>query len=78
MSIEPRWNVTGKSEKLGEKPIPMPLCSPHIPHTDPGANPGLHNERLGISRLSHGTTWDSVLYIAENFVTLQSLTSVVC
>jgi hypothetical protein len=26
------WNWQGKTEVLGEKPIPVPLCPPQIPH----------------------------------------------
>jgi hypothetical protein len=26
------WNWQGKTEVLGEKPAPVPLCLPHIPH----------------------------------------------
>jgi hypothetical protein len=26
------WNWQGKTEILGEKPVPMPLCPPQIPH----------------------------------------------
>jgi hypothetical protein len=26
------WNWQGKIEALGEKPVPVPLCSPQIPH----------------------------------------------
>jgi hypothetical protein len=30
---ERRWNdIDGKTEELGEKPIPVPLCPPQIPH----------------------------------------------
>jgi hypothetical protein len=31
---EPRWNDTdrGKTEELGEKPVPVPLRPPQIPH----------------------------------------------
>jgi hypothetical protein len=31
---EPRWNVTDrvKLKELGEKPVPVPLCSTHISH----------------------------------------------
>jgi hypothetical protein len=24
--------LTGKTEELGGKPVPVPLCPPHIPH----------------------------------------------
>ena len=26
------WNWQGKTEVLGEKPVPLPLCPPQIPH----------------------------------------------
>jgi hypothetical protein len=26
------WNWQGKTEVLGEKPVPVPLCLPQIPH----------------------------------------------
>jgi hypothetical protein len=26
------WNWQGKTEELGEKPVPVPLCPPQIPH----------------------------------------------
>jgi hypothetical protein len=31
---ERRWNdiLTGETEELGEKPVPVPLCPPQIPH----------------------------------------------
>jgi hypothetical protein len=34
MRIESRWNNTdgGKTEELGENPVPVPLCSPQISH----------------------------------------------
>jgi hypothetical protein len=34
--------LTGKTEVLGEKPVPMPLCPPQIPH-------GLTLDRIGAS-----------------------------
>jgi hypothetical protein len=40
------WNWRGKTEVLGEKPVPVPLCPPQIPHgLDPGSNPGLRDDR---------------------------------
>jgi hypothetical protein len=27
-----KWNWQGKTEVLGEKPVPVPLCPPQIPH----------------------------------------------
>jgi hypothetical protein len=34
VNMEQRWNDTdrGKTEGLGEKPVPVPLCPPQIPH----------------------------------------------
>jgi hypothetical protein len=30
---EPWWNDTDrKTKELGEKPVPVPLCPPHMPH----------------------------------------------
>jgi hypothetical protein len=26
------WNLQEKTEVLGEKPVPVPLCPPQIPH----------------------------------------------
>jgi hypothetical protein len=49
------WYWQGKTEELGEKPVPVPLWPTQIPH---GARtPGLCSERLAINRLSHGTTY---------------------
>jgi hypothetical protein len=28
--------LTGETEVLGEKPVPVPLCTPHIPHGPTG------------------------------------------
>jgi hypothetical protein len=47
------WQWQGKTEVLGEKSVPVPLCPPHI--TKPGSNPGLRGERPATNRLSHGT-----------------------
>jgi hypothetical protein len=50
------WNWQGKTEVLGEKPVPVPLCPPQIPHgLTPGSNPGLRGERPVTNRPSHGT-----------------------
>jgi hypothetical protein len=47
---------TGENRQLGEKPLPVPLCSPQISHgLDMGSNPGLRGERPATNRLSHGT-----------------------
>jgi hypothetical protein len=53
-NVEPtvEWYWQGKTEELGEKPVPVPLCPPQIPL---GANPGRHVERPATNHLSHGT-----------------------
>jgi hypothetical protein len=41
------WNWQGKTEDLGEKPVPMPLC-PHKSHMDwPGIEPGHPRREAG-------------------------------
>jgi hypothetical protein len=52
----------GKTEELGEKPVPVPLCPPQIP--------GLRAERPAINRMSHGTVlwkhqWTIFTYFSE-------------
>jgi hypothetical protein len=48
--------LTGKTEELGEKPVPVPLCQPQIPQgLTLGSNPGLRGGRPAANRLSHGT-----------------------
>jgi hypothetical protein len=50
------WNCQGRTEVLGGKPVPVPLCPPQIPHgLTPGSNPGLRGDRPATNRLSHGT-----------------------
>jgi hypothetical protein len=45
-----------KTEVLGEKPVPVPLCPTTNPiYTDPGSNPGLRSGRPAANRLNHGT-----------------------
>jgi hypothetical protein len=34
------WNWQGKTELLGGKPVPVPLCPPQIPHWLTGIGPG--------------------------------------
>jgi hypothetical protein len=64
VSIESHGRVilTGKTEKLWPKPVPVPLCLPQISWTDPGANPGLCGEKPATNRLSHDRS-DLLLYI---------------
>jgi hypothetical protein len=46
----------GKTEVLGEKPVPVTLRPPQIPHALTTArNPGLCGGRPAANRLSHGT-----------------------
>jgi hypothetical protein len=52
------WNWQGKAEVLGEKPLPVPLCPPQIPHgLTPGPNPGLRGGRPAANSLSNGTAY---------------------
>jgi hypothetical protein len=46
---EPRWNDTDR-----EKPVPVPLRPPQIPH-ELTQNPGLCGERLANNSISDGT-----------------------
>jgi hypothetical protein len=51
-----KWNWQGKTKVLEEKPDPVPLCAPQIPHgLTPGSNPGLRGERPATNSQSHGT-----------------------
>jgi hypothetical protein len=57
------WNWQGKTEVLGEKPVPVPLRPPQIPHgLAPGSNPGLRGGRPVANRLSHGTALTAPYY----------------
>jgi hypothetical protein len=53
------WNWQGKTEEVGEKPVPVPLCPPQIPR-GLTANPGLRGGRPAANRLSHGTAFSSL------------------
>jgi hypothetical protein len=49
------WKWQGKTEELGEKPVPVPLCPPQIPHgLTPASNPDLRGGRPAANRLGHG------------------------
>jgi hypothetical protein len=51
--VECNWQ--GKTEVLGEKPVPVSLCPPQIPHgLTRGSNPDLRDGRPVANRLSHG------------------------
>jgi hypothetical protein len=56
-NVEPavEWYWQGKTEGLGEKPVPVPLCPPQIPLDCPGREPGRRGERPATNRLSYGT-----------------------
>jgi hypothetical protein len=45
----------GKTEELGEKPFPMPLCPPQIPHALTRARTRAFEARLATNRVIHGT-----------------------
>jgi hypothetical protein len=48
----------GKTEVLGEEPVPRPLCSQHyVTRTGPRSNPVLRFERPATNHLRHGTTF---------------------
>jgi hypothetical protein len=47
--------LTGETEELGEKPVPVPLYTTNPTWIDPGANPGLRSQRPATNDLSHGT-----------------------
>jgi hypothetical protein len=52
-TVELYWQ--GKTEELGEKPVPMSICQPQIPFGQTrGANPDLCGERPETNRLNHG------------------------
>jgi hypothetical protein len=52
------WNWQGKTEVLGVKPVPVPLCPPQIPYgLTPESNPCLHGERPATNCLRHGTAY---------------------
>jgi hypothetical protein len=64
------WNgiLTGKTEELGEKPVPVPLCPPQIPH-------GFTRARARASatnNLSHGTAQVEA-YVTHEEPVLQTL-----
>jgi hypothetical protein len=50
--------LTGETEEIGEKPVPVTLSPLQIPYlTNSGANPGLCGEKSATNRLSHGTAF---------------------
>ena len=53
----------------GEKPVPVPLSSPQIPHgLTPGSNPGLQGVRPATNRLSHGTAFLIVHFLFRRLI----------
>jgi hypothetical protein len=56
---------TGETRQLGEKPVPVPLCTPQISYgLDLGSNPGLRDERPATNRLSHGTASRAITFFS--------------
>jgi hypothetical protein len=48
------WYWQGKTEGLGENPVPVPIC-PQIPHwNELDANPGFRGEKPATNRLNYG------------------------
>ena len=51
-----KWNWQGKTEVLGEKPVPVPLCSPQIPRgltRDRTRASAVRGRRLNVARPSY-------------------------
>jgi hypothetical protein len=48
-------SLTGKTELVGEKPVPVPLFPPETFDGHLRSNAGLRSETLKISLRSHGT-----------------------
>jgi hypothetical protein len=63
------WNWQGNTEVRGEKPVPVPLCPPQIP----GSNPDLRGERPATNRLSHGTAIWMVNYFLSHMTAFEHL-----
>jgi len=56
--MEQWWNKTDRVKQKNSKkiPVPVPIRPPQIPTwIDPGANQGLHGDRLVTNNLSHDT-----------------------
>jgi hypothetical protein len=46
--------LTGETEELGEKPVPVPLCPPQIPHMSchKYSLPNMNNQKVYIKMFS--------------------------
>jgi hypothetical protein len=55
------YSDRGKTEDLGEKPVPGPLSTTNPTWIDPGANPCLRDERPATNHLSHDTAIEQLL-----------------
>jgi hypothetical protein len=65
--MEHWWNEIdrGKTEVLGEKPVPLLRCPPQIPHgLTRDRTRRFRGERPATNRLSHGTAHRSIYYIS--------------
>jgi hypothetical protein len=74
--MEHQWNKIdrGKPRYSEEKPVPVSLCPPQIPHgLIPGSNPGLRDGRPATNRLSHGTALH--IFIKRLFVKLNGISN---
>jgi hypothetical protein len=60
--MQHRWNETdrGKTEVLGEKPVPVPLCPPQIPH-------GLTRDRTRASAVGYLAIYLGLLLIQNKY-----------
>ena len=74
--MEHQWNEIdrGKRKYSGEKPVPMPLCQPQIPHgLTRDRTPGLRGERPATNGLSHGTANPPPLYALQSHMVYDPL-----
>jgi hypothetical protein len=61
--------LTGKTEEIGEKPVPVPYCLyQKSTWTDLGTNPGLCCERPMTNHLCHGTAYFNLAFCFLFFV----------
>jgi hypothetical protein len=59
------WNWQGKTEVLGKKPVPVPLCPPQIPHgltRDWTRASAVRGRRLTAWAMARGVTYFTKIY----------------